>query len=52
MNIKFNKWLKYMKVGQLRRCSGLIKWLVTLAISIGFVVEAFAADLVKINFHL
>lgn len=51
MNIKFNKWLKYMKVGQLRRCSGVFKWLVTLAISIGFVVEAFAADLVKINFR-
>ncbi|MGB1327572.1 MAG: type II secretion system secretin GspD [Porticoccaceae bacterium] len=51
MNIKFNKWLKYMKVGQLRRCSGVIKWLVALAISIGFVVEAFAADLVKINFR-
>ena len=51
MNIKFNKWLKYMKVGQLRRCSGVIKWLAALAISIGFVVEAFAADLVKINFR-
>lgn len=51
MNIKFNKWLKYMKVGQLRRCSGVIKWLAALAVSIGFVVEAFAADLVKINFR-
>ncbi|MGB2375454.1 MAG: secretin N-terminal domain-containing protein, partial [Porticoccaceae bacterium] len=40
-----------MKVGQLRKCSGLIKWLAALAISIGFVVEAFAADLVKINFR-
>ncbi|MDG1693261.1 MAG: type II secretion system secretin GspD [Porticoccaceae bacterium] len=51
MNIKINKWLKYMNVGQLRKCSGLIKWLVTLIISIGFVVEAFAADMVKINFR-
>ena len=51
MNIKINRWLKYMKVGQSRKCSGSIKWLVTLAISIGFVVEAFAADLVKINFR-
>lgn len=40
-----------MNVGQLRKCSGLIKWLVTLIISIGFVVEAFAADMVKINFR-
>jgi general secretion pathway protein D len=51
MNIKINRWLKYMKVGQSRKCSGPIKWLVTLAISIGFVVEAFAVDLVKINFR-
>ena len=51
MNIKINRWLKNMKVGQLRKCSGLIKWLAALAISIGFVVEAFAADLVKINFR-
>lgn len=51
MNIKINRWLKNMKVGQLRKCSGLIKWLAALAISIGFAVEAFAADLVKINFR-
>ena len=51
MNIKINRWLKNMKVGQLRKCSGLIKWLAALAISIGFVIEAFAADLVKINFR-
>lgn len=51
MNIKINRWLKNMKVGQLRKCSGLIKFLAALAISIGFVVEAFAADLVKINFR-
>ena len=51
MKIKINRWLKNMKVGQLRKCSGLIKWLAALAISIGFAVEAFAADLVKINFR-
>ena len=51
MNIKINKWLKYMNMGQLRKCSGLIKWLASLIISVGFVVEAFAADMVKINFR-
>jgi general secretion pathway protein D len=38
-------------MGQLRKCSGLIKWLASLIISVGFVVEAFAADMVKINFR-
>ena len=51
MNIKINKWLKYMNMGQLRKCYGLIKWLASLIISVGFVVEAFAADMVKINFR-
>ena len=51
MNIKINKWLKYMNMGQFRKCSGLIKWLASLIISVGFVVEAFAADMVKINFR-
>lgn len=51
MKIKTKTWLKNMKVGQMRKCSGLIKWLATLAISIGFVIEAFALDLVKINFR-
>ena len=51
MNVKINKWLKYMNMGQLRKCSGLIKWLASLIISVGFVVEAFAADMVKINFR-
>ena len=40
-----------MNMGQLRKCSGLIKWLASLIISVGFVVEAFAADMVKINFR-
>ena len=51
MKIKIKIWLKYMKMGQLIKRFGLVKWLATLAISIGFVVEAFAADLVKINFR-
>lgn len=51
MKIKIKIWLKYMKMGQLRKRTGLIRWLATLAISIGFVAEAFAADLVKINFR-
>jgi general secretion pathway protein D len=51
MKTKINRWLKYMKAAQLRKCSRLIKWLATLTISLGFVVEAFATDMVKINFR-
>ena len=40
-----------MKVGQLRKCSGLVKWGATLLISMAFVAEAIAADMVKINFR-
>ena len=51
MKLKINRWLKCMKVGQLKKCSSFIKRLITLAISIGFVIDALAADLVKINFR-
>jgi general secretion pathway protein D len=51
MNIKINRWLKYMKAAQFKKCSRLIKWLATLIVALGFVVEAFAADMVKINFR-
>ena len=40
-----------MKVGQLKKCSSFSKRLITLAISIGYVIDALAADLVKINFR-
>jgi len=40
-----------MKVGQLRKLSGLMKWSATLIISLGIVAEAIAADMVKINFR-
>jgi len=40
-----------MKVGQLRKCSGLVKWGATLLISMAFVAEAIAVDMVKINFR-
>jgi general secretion pathway protein D len=51
MNIKINRWLKYMKAAQFKKCSRPIKWLATLIVALGFVVEAFAADMVKINFR-
>ena len=40
-----------MKVGQLRKLSGLMKWSATLIISLGILAEAIAADMVKINFR-
>ncbi|MGB2115365.1 MAG: hypothetical protein ACPHV4_01105, partial [Porticoccaceae bacterium] len=40
-----------MKVGQLRKCSELVKWGATLLVSMAFVVEAIAVDMVKINFR-
>ena len=51
MNIIIKRWLKYMKVSQLRKCSGLFKWGASLLISMAFVVEAIAVDMVKINFR-
>ena len=40
-----------MKVSQSRKLPALIKWCATLIISLGFVAEAIAADMVKINFR-
>ena len=40
-----------MKAAQFKKCSRPIKWLATLIVALGFVVEAFAADMVKINFR-
>lgn len=40
-----------MKVGQLRKCSDLVKWSATLLVSMAFVIEAIAVDMVKINFR-
>jgi general secretion pathway protein D len=51
MNIKINRWLKYMKAAQFKKCSRPIKWLATLIVALSFVAEAFAADMVKINFR-
>ena len=51
MKLQIKKRLQFMKVSQLRKLSGLIKWSATLVISLVFVVEAFAADMVKINFR-
>ncbi|MGC6481539.1 MAG: type II secretion system secretin GspD [Porticoccaceae bacterium] len=51
MNIKIKRWLEFMKVGQLRKCSDLVKWSATLFVSMAFVIEAIAVDMVKINFR-
>ena len=51
MNIKIKRWLEFMKVGQLRKRSVLIKWSATIILSMAFVVEAIAVDMVKINFR-
>jgi general secretion pathway protein D len=51
MNIKIKRWLEFMKVGQLRKCSDLVKWSATLLVSMAFVIEAIAVDMVKINFR-
>ena len=51
MKLKINRWLKCMNVGQMKKYSSFIKRLIALAISIGFVIEVLAADLVKINFR-
>jgi general secretion pathway protein D len=40
-----------MKVGQLRKLSGLMKWSASLVVSLCFIAEAIAADMVKINFR-
>ncbi len=51
MNIKIKRWLEFMKVGQLRKCSDLVKWSATMLVSMAFVIEAIAVDMVKINFR-
>jgi general secretion pathway protein D len=51
MNIKIKKWLKNMKVGHVNMRSSLLKWSLSLILSLSFVAEAMAADLVKINFR-
>ena len=51
MNIKIKKWLKNMKVGHVNMRSSLLKWSLSLILSLSFVAEAMAADMVKINFR-
>lgn len=51
MNIKIKKWLKNMKAGHVNMRSSLLKWSLSLILSLSFVAEAMAADLVKINFR-
>ena len=51
MNLHIKRRLQFMRVGQLRKLSGLMKWSATLIISLGIVAEAIAADMVKINFR-
>jgi general secretion pathway protein D len=51
MNIKIKKWLKNMKVGHVNMRSSLLKWSLSLILSLSFVAEAIAADMVKINFR-
>ena len=51
MNIKIKKWLINMKVGHVNMRSSLLKWSLSLILSLSFVAEAMAADMVKINFR-
>ena len=51
MKLHIKRRLQFMKVGQLRKLSGLMKWSATFIISLGIVAEAIAADMVKINFR-
>ena len=51
MNIKIKKWLKNMKVGHVNMRSSILKWSLSLILSLSFVAEAMAADMVKINFR-
>jgi general secretion pathway protein D len=51
MNIKIKQWLKNMKVGHVNMRSSLLKWSLSLILSLSFVAEAMAADMVKINFR-
>lgn len=51
MNIKIKKWLKNMKVGHVNMRSSLLKWSLSLILSLSFVAAAMAADMVKINFR-
>ena len=51
MNIKIKKMVKNMKVGHVNMRSSLLKWSLSLILSLSFVAEAMAADMVKINFR-
>lgn len=51
MKVKIKRRLQFMKATQFRKCSGLIKSVATLLISLSFVAQAMATDVVKINFR-